>query len=250
MTNTNTSDSKSSHLNYANYPDLLPQLKTAEIQDEDDEETTDCRTELCDGDPECGDSWDGYCPDCADRIYAAEFEDDDDEIREPAQVSAAAMRRGDRLTFGNLNNVEIADVRVEKDQVLIWLLGDYSQTVTVFDATALVDNQSRAKRPRGTESVMSDTIRRHGRDILIPYKWLASRAGYTLPSEHIDRIIAAILGPYSTIPDAFDETITSLLTDTDLEQLSNDKDPYHGQAPPMSHCHAEASPRDPDQRYR
>ena len=31
-----------------------------------------CRTEGCDGDPNDGDSYDGYCPSCADKTYGSE----------------------------------------------------------------------------------------------------------------------------------------------------------------------------------
>jgi hypothetical protein len=27
-----------------------------------------CRTELCDGDPDNGEGWDGFCGNCADRL--------------------------------------------------------------------------------------------------------------------------------------------------------------------------------------
>src|SRR5262245_57027269 len=38
----------------------------ADEEDDDDDETATCRTEGCDGDPDDGEGWDGYCGDCAD----------------------------------------------------------------------------------------------------------------------------------------------------------------------------------------
>lgn len=33
-----------------------------------DEPPARCRSGGCDGDPDTGDGWDGYCPTCADRL--------------------------------------------------------------------------------------------------------------------------------------------------------------------------------------
>ena len=34
--------------------------------------TDKCRTPKCDGDPNDGEGWDGFCGNCADRIYIEE----------------------------------------------------------------------------------------------------------------------------------------------------------------------------------
>ena len=39
-----------------------------------DDVLTLCRSEGCDGDADCGDSYDGYCPSCADREYGDDGE--------------------------------------------------------------------------------------------------------------------------------------------------------------------------------
>lgn len=40
---------------------------TDELEELDDDADNKCRTPKCTGDPNCGDIWDGYCADCADR---------------------------------------------------------------------------------------------------------------------------------------------------------------------------------------
>lgn len=37
-----------------------------------DQEAKYCRTDDCNGDADTGDSYDGYCPSCADRFYGKE----------------------------------------------------------------------------------------------------------------------------------------------------------------------------------
>jgi hypothetical protein len=60
--------------------DYLPNISTAtdDSNDDDDDDDDDgrCRTDGCDGDPDCGDSYNGYCPACADRLYADDNEPD------------------------------------------------------------------------------------------------------------------------------------------------------------------------------
>lgn len=45
---------------------------TAVTAEDAETEQDRCRTPGCDGDPNTGDSWDGYCGDCADRLAPAE----------------------------------------------------------------------------------------------------------------------------------------------------------------------------------
>lgn len=56
----------------------------AETGDADDDEpevcaTEDCATEDCDGNLDDGEGWNGFCGSCADRIYAPEHGDQDDD---------------------------------------------------------------------------------------------------------------------------------------------------------------------------
>jgi len=59
-----------------------------------------CRTEDCDGDSTHGDSWDGYCPNCADRLEMnADDGDEDDDVDkvvdiEPDPTELPAMQDG------------------------------------------------------------------------------------------------------------------------------------------------------------
>jgi hypothetical protein len=46
---------------------------------DDSTEKAPCRTPGCDGDPDDGEGWDGYCGTCADRFYAAELSNEDAE---------------------------------------------------------------------------------------------------------------------------------------------------------------------------
>jgi hypothetical protein len=46
------------------------------------EDRTVCRTEDCDEDPRGGEGWEGFCGNCADRIYAQEHPEDDEQYAE------------------------------------------------------------------------------------------------------------------------------------------------------------------------
>ncbi|CAL9677544.1 hypothetical protein SUDANB95_07869 (plasmid) [Actinosynnema sp. ALI-1.44] len=61
--------------------------------DEDDfDEDAVCRSEDCDEDPRGGEGWDGYCGNCADRIFA---EEEDDEFEADDHHDEAAEQTGD-----------------------------------------------------------------------------------------------------------------------------------------------------------
>lgn len=51
-----------------------------------------CRSEDCDEDPRGGEGWDGYCGNCADRIFA---EEEDDEFEDDDHHDEAGERTGD-----------------------------------------------------------------------------------------------------------------------------------------------------------
>lgn len=83
-----------------------------------------------------------------------------------------------------------------------------------------------------TSKHYSHTIRRHGRDILLPYEYLCANAGFTLTNDHIDRLVACIgnSDSISTIPEALSDHAGSMLTDSDTDQILDDIDPYTGHA--------------------
>ncbi|WP_280421533.1 hypothetical protein [Nocardia carnea] len=74
-------------------------------------------------------------------------------------------------------------------------------------------------------------IRRHGRDILIPYTTLTRLAGYTLTSRHLDRVARAL--PHSSLPDTLATVLGALLTPAEFEQVHHDlTNPFAGHTPP------------------
>lgn len=75
-------------------------------------------------------------------------------------------------------------------------------------------------------------IRRHGRDILIPYRALAQLAGHTLTEQHLDRLVDRVL-PNSTLRDVLAAALDQLLTPAEFDQVHEELlDPFAGQAPP------------------
>ena len=83
-----------------------------------------------------------------------------------------------------------------------------------------------------TPAPHSGPLRRHGRDILLPYEWLTHAAGFTLTDQHLDRLIARInvAGP-TTIGETLGDHADSMLTDTERGLLLADVDPFDGHAP-------------------
>ncbi|WNV90287.1 hypothetical protein [Umezawaea sp. Da 62-37] len=55
----------------------VAEMRDEQDDDEEDEEPAPCRTEDCDGDPDDGEGWDGYCGNCADRLDGGEDDEYD-----------------------------------------------------------------------------------------------------------------------------------------------------------------------------
>jgi hypothetical protein len=59
----------------ARRPDREPWFRVDDANPEDVDESATCATEDCDDTLDDGEGWNGYCGNCADRIYAAECDD-------------------------------------------------------------------------------------------------------------------------------------------------------------------------------
>lgn len=66
-----------------------------------DEEPEVCATEDCDESLEDGEGWNGFCGNCADRIYAAEHGDQDDDQHDDVETSVPSGRPGTDLVLAS-----------------------------------------------------------------------------------------------------------------------------------------------------